>query len=127
MTTWPGLARSCAEFNHFGQEDPAGASAASTSSTPGAITSRTRSWKFFRENVPAVRAEDGCIEYTATISHPDAGSMQTRFGDDTFVVVEKWQSLDALKAHAAAPHMAAYAARTRDMIARRVVHVLSPT
>jgi quinol monooxygenase YgiN len=81
----------------------------------------------FRDNVPTVHAEDGCIEYTATIDHPDAGSVQTRFGDDTFVVVEKWQSLDALKAHAAAPHMAAYAARTRNMIARRVVHVLSPT
>jgi quinol monooxygenase YgiN len=80
----------------------------------------------FRANVPAVHAEDGCIEYVATVDHADAGDVQTRFGDDTFVVVEKWQSLDALKAHSAAPHMAAYAARTRDMIASRVVHVLSP-
>ena len=46
---------------------------------------------------------------------------------DTFVVVEKWESLDALKAHAAAPHMAAYAAKVKDMIASRVIHVLSPT
>ena len=36
-------------------------------------------------------------------------------------------SLDALMAHAAAPHMAAYAAKTKDMIASRVIHVLSPT
>jgi quinol monooxygenase YgiN len=42
------------------------------------------------------------------------------------VVVEKWASLDALKAHVAAPHMAAYAAKTKDLIARRVIHVLSP-
>lgn len=81
----------------------------------------------FRANVPAVHAEDGCIEYTATIDHEDAGSLQTKFGDDTFVVVEKWESLDALKAHAVAPHMAAYAAKTKDMIDRRVIHVMSPT
>ena len=87
---------------------------------------RDRVLEAFRANVPAVRAEQGCIEYQATIDAEGAGGLQTRFGDDTFVVVEKWQSLDALKAHAAAPHMAAYAARTKDMIAGRAVHVLSP-
>ena len=81
----------------------------------------------FRANVPAVHAEDGCIEYGATIDTEGVGALQTPFGDDTFVVVEKWASLDALKAHAAAPHMAAYGARTKDMIASRVIHVLSPT
>ncbi len=80
----------------------------------------------FRANVPAVHAEDGCIEYGATIDAEGVGSLQTPFGDDTFVVVEKWASLAALKAHAAAPHMAAYGAKTKDMIASRVIHVLSP-
>ncbi len=80
----------------------------------------------FRANVPAVHAEDGCIEYGATIDAEGVGSLQTPFGDDTFVVVEKWESLAALKAHAAAPHMAAYGAKTKDMIASRVIHVLSP-
>ena len=81
----------------------------------------------FRANVPAVHAEKGCIEYGATIDAEGVGSLQTKLGEDTFVVVEKWKSLDALKAHAAAPHMAAYAAKTKDMIASRVIHVLSPT
>ncbi len=81
----------------------------------------------FRANLPAVHAEDGCIEYGPTIDTPGVGGLQTPAGDDTFVVVEKWESLDALKAHAAAPHMAAYAAKVKDMIASRVVHVLSPT
>jgi quinol monooxygenase YgiN len=40
-------------------------------------------------------------------------------------VVEKWESLAALKAHAVAPHMAAYGQQTRDMVARRAVHVLT--
>jgi quinol monooxygenase YgiN len=81
----------------------------------------------FRANMPAVHAEDGCIEYGATIDTEGVGGLQTPFGDDTFVVVEKWASLAALKAHAAAPHMAAYGAKTKDMIASRVIHVLSPT
>ncbi len=81
----------------------------------------------FRANVPAVRAEKGCIEYGATVDADGLGSFQTKFGADTFVVVEKWESVDALKAHAAAPHMAAYAAKTRDLLASRVIHVLSPT
>jgi quinol monooxygenase YgiN len=80
----------------------------------------------FKANVPAVHAEEGCIEYVATVDAEGAGSIQTRFGEDAFVVVEKWASLDALKAHAAAPHMKAYAEKTRDMIASRVIHVLSP-
>ncbi len=87
---------------------------------------RDRILEAFRANVPAVHAEDGCIEYGATTDADGLGRFQTRFGEDTFVVMEKWASVDALKAHAAAPHMAAYAAKTKDLIASRVIHVLSP-
>ena len=82
--------------------------------------------KEFRANMPAVHAEQGCIEYGPETDAEGMGGFQTKFGDDIFVVIEKWESPDALKAHAAAPHMAAYGARTRDMIASRVIHVLSP-
>ena len=80
----------------------------------------------FRANMPAVHAEQGCIEYGPAIDAEGMGSFQTPFGPDSFVVVEKWESPAALKAHAAAPHMAAYAAKTKEMIASRVIHVLSP-
>ena len=80
----------------------------------------------FRANMPAVRAEQGCIEYGPAIDAEGIGKFQTQFGPDSFVVIEKWESPEALKAHAAAPHMAAYAAKTKDMIASRVIHVLSP-
>jgi quinol monooxygenase YgiN len=79
-----------------------------------------------RANVPNVRAETGCIEYGAAIDADPALPVQTKYGPDTFLVIEKWESVDALKAHAAAPHMAAYAAKTREHIASRVIHVLSP-
>ena len=80
----------------------------------------------FRANVPAVHAEAGCIEYGAAIDTEGMGPIQTPFGADTFVVIEKWASLEALKAHAAAPHMAAYGAKTKELLASRVIHILSP-
>ena len=80
----------------------------------------------FRANVPACRAENGCIEYGPAVDAENALAFQTRVGPDTFLVVEKWESMDALKAHAAAPHMAAYAAKVKDLIARRTVHILQP-
>ncbi|GAC1581346.1 MAG: putative quinol monooxygenase [Candidatus Elarobacter sp.] len=80
----------------------------------------------FNANVPAVRAEQGCIEYGAAIDAEGIGPFQAAVGPDTFVVIEKWESTDALKAHAAAPHMRAFGAATKDMLASRAVHVLSP-
>ena len=80
----------------------------------------------FRANVPAVRAENGCIEYGAAIDADPALPIQTKWGPDTFLVIEKWESMDALKAHAAAPHMKDYAAKTKDLLAGRTIHILSP-
>ena len=80
----------------------------------------------FRANVPAVRAEKGCLEYGAALDADPALPIQTKYGPDTFVAIEKWDSLEALNAHAAAPHMAAYGAKTKELIASRVIHILLP-
>jgi quinol monooxygenase YgiN len=79
-----------------------------------------------RANLPAVRAEKGCIEYGPAIDTDGIGPFQTKAGPDIVFVIEKWSDADALKAHAAAPHMAAYAAKVKDLVASRVIHVLSP-
>ena len=81
----------------------------------------------FRANVPAVRAEKGCIEYGAAVDAENALPFQAKCGPDTFLVIEKWESMEALQAHAAAPHMAAYGAKTKEFVASRVIHILSPT
>ncbi len=77
-----------------------------------------------RDNLAAVRAEKGCIEYGPVVD-AEFGAFQTPVGPDTFMVIAKWQDADALKAHAAAPHMAAFGAKVKDMIAKRAVHVLT--
>ena len=80
----------------------------------------------FSANVAAVRAEKGCIEYSPVIDAGNAPRFQTRTGPDTILVIEKWESMDALAAHAVAPHMKVFAAHIKDMMASRAVHILSP-
>ena len=80
----------------------------------------------FHENVPAVHAEPGCIAYQPVVDATDVGPMQAKIGEDAFMVIEAWASADALRAHAAAPHMAEYGRKVKGMLASRVIHVLSP-
>ncbi len=87
---------------------------------------RGRILEAFRANVPAVLAEDGCLAYEAAVDVDPAGPGFAQFGADTFVVVEKWASIEALRAHAAAPHMKACAASVKDLTASRAIHVLQP-
>lgn len=87
---------------------------------------RAKVLQAFNANAATVRNEEGCIEYVATI---DAGGLPASpgtVGDDCFVVVEKWASLAALQAHGAAPHMKAYAASVKELMAKRVIHILEP-
>jgi quinol monooxygenase YgiN len=90
---------------------------------PGA---RAALLELFHANVPAVRSEDGCIEYGAAIDAEGAGSFASPFGSDTFVVIEKWESPAALAAHARSPHMAEYAAKAKELTADRAIHMLTP-
>ena len=76
----------------------------------------------FKSIVPTVHAEAGCIEYGPVV---DVAGADPAFGPDTFVVVEKWESRAARQAHAAAPHMKVYGEKTRELVAKRAVHVLT--
>lgn len=79
----------------------------------------------FKDNMPAVHAEQGCIEYRPVIDAENAGPIQTDIGADAFMVIEKWETMDDLAAHAGSAHMAAYAGKVKSMIAERAVHVLT--
>jgi quinol monooxygenase YgiN len=77
----------------------------------------------FRANMPAVHAEKGCVEYQPVVDADGFGAFQAKTGPDTFVVIEKWSTADDLKAHAAAPHMTAYGAKVKELLATRVIHI----
>ena len=81
----------------------------------------------FRANVPNVRAEKGCIEYASHIDAAEIGPFQAKFGPDAFVVLETWESQQALSDHIATPHMKSYGQKTKDLIASRAIHEMSAT
>lgn len=80
----------------------------------------------FAELTPEVLAEDGCIEYGAAVDTPTPLDVQQAVGDDAVVVVEKWESVAALEAHLAAPHMAAFREKTADLVKGLSLMALEP-
>ena len=71
--------------------------------------------KIFKANVSAVLAEAGCIEYIPAVD-ADSG-IEVQWLDETIVtVIEKWETLDALHAHLAAPHMEKFRTDTADLV-----------
>lgn len=80
----------------------------------------------FHRIVPLVRAEEGCLEYGPTIDVATGLAAQAPPRDNVVVVVEKWASLEALRAHLVAPHMTAYRPRVKDLVVGVNLQVLQP-
>lgn len=80
----------------------------------------------FRRLAPTVRQEQGCIEYGPAVDAATDISAHARKGDDVVTVVEQWESVEALKAHLAAPHMQQYRERVKDLVRGTTLHILQP-
>jgi quinol monooxygenase YgiN len=80
----------------------------------------------FHRIVPLVRAEKGCIEYGPTVDLASGMSVQGPVRDDVAVIIEKWESLKALRAHTEAPHMAEYRMRVKDFVENVTLQILTP-
>jgi quinol monooxygenase YgiN len=80
----------------------------------------------FLKLTPLVRAEAGCVEYGAAVDEPTAIPVQELVGENAVIVVEKWESVDALQAHLSAPHMADYRTRVKDFVRGVKLRVLRP-
>ena len=80
----------------------------------------------FRWLTPLVRAEPGCVEYQAAIDVPTTLAVQEGPRPDAVIVVEKWESLEALYAHTQAPHMAEYRAKVKDYVVGVSLEVMEP-
>jgi quinol monooxygenase YgiN len=80
----------------------------------------------FRDLVPLVRAERGCIEYAAALDLATPMEVTAAVREDVVTVVEKWESVAALEDHLAAPHLLAYRERVTDLLADVEIRVLKP-
>ncbi|MFO1094983.1 MAG: putative quinol monooxygenase [Planctomycetaceae bacterium] len=80
----------------------------------------------FHQVMPAVKAEVGCIEYGPATDAATDLPQQQRLGENAVLVVEKWASLEALKAHLVAPHMLAYRERVKGLVVGSRLQILQP-
>lgn len=80
----------------------------------------------FRKVIPDVRREKGCIEYGPTVDMPTGIPVQNPPRENVVVIVERWATLDDLKAHLVAPHMKPYRAAVKDIVKAMQVQILEP-
>lgn len=80
----------------------------------------------YRANTAAVRAEPGCLLYVAGVDPASIDETPVAMGPDSFVILEQWDDFSCLQAHRVTPHMIAYAAKVKHLIAERLVHVVAP-
>lgn len=79
--------------------------------------------KEFHQLVPQVLAEKGCIEYGPTVDA--ATDLDRQHVDENLVtIIERWESLEDLKAHLSAPHMDQYRERVKDLVVGARLQIL---
>jgi quinol monooxygenase YgiN len=80
----------------------------------------------FRQLVPLVRAETGCIEYGPAVDLSTAIDRQLAVREDVVTVLEKWESVTALEDHLAASHMRQFREKVKDLVAGLELRILEP-
>jgi len=79
--------------------------------------------KIFKSNIPKVLEEKGCIEYVPVVDLPTGLPVQ-ELNNNTVTIIEKWDSLEDLKAHLSSPHMLEYREHTKALVEKMHVKVL---
>jgi len=82
--------------------------------------------EIFRANMLKVREEKGCIEYVPLVDI-DAKLAPQTLDDNVVTIIEKWESLQALRDHLEAPHMLAYSEKVKNIVAGLSLKVLRET
>jgi quinol monooxygenase YgiN len=79
--------------------------------------------EILESNVPEVRKEKGCIEYFPAVDI-DSGLPVQKLDKDIVTIVEKWESMEALRAHLKTPHMLAYREKVKNIVEEISIKVL---
>ena len=85
---------------------------------------RTDFLEIFNANVPAVLAENGCVEYFPAIDVDAKLDAQSK-DENAVIVIEKWESLEALHAHLKAPHMVEFREKAGEMMTGASLKILA--
>ena len=68
-----------------------------------------------KDNLSNVHAEVGCVEYQPMVDTESSLGAQ-ELDEDAVVIVEKWETMSDLNAHAVAPHMLNYREKVKDIV-----------
>ena len=79
--------------------------------------------EIFKENVPNVKAESGCIEYTPTVDI-NSGLPPQSLDKNIVTIIEKWETLEDLHNHIKAAHMQTYREKAQCMVDSMSLKVL---
>ena len=77
----------------------------------------------FKANVPNVLEEKGCIACAPTVDVLP-GLPRQEVNENGVTVIEKWSSLEDLKAHLTAPHMLAFREKVQDLMEGASLRIL---
>lgn len=80
----------------------------------------------FRQLIFKVRLESGCIEYVAAVDLEPGLAVQDPTRSSVVVVIEKWETVEALEAHLVAPHVQEYRGAVEDLVVDTKIQVLRP-
>jgi len=81
--------------------------------------------EYFNANVPEVLKEPGCLEYVPTIDVDADLELQER-DPDSVVVIEAWESVEALQVHLATTHMLAFGEKVKEIVDSISLRLLEP-
>ena len=69
----------------------------------------------FKSVALKVREEKGCVQYVSTVDL-ETGMPPQSLDKSIVTILEKWESMDALQAHLAAPHMTDYFEKEKPLV-----------
>lgn len=79
--------------------------------------------QILRAGLATVRKEKGCVEYIPT-ADVETGLPVQALDKNVVTILERWESLETLRAHLASPHMLAYREKVKDVVDRVSVKVV---
>lgn len=82
--------------------------------------------KIAKANYDKVHAENGCITYVLNEDCPTGLAKQGALRENVVTFIECWESVDALKAHLAAPHMKAFGEAVAPLRESSELRIVTP-
>jgi quinol monooxygenase YgiN len=79
--------------------------------------------ELFKSNVPNVLTEKGCVEYAPMVDIP-TGFPPQELNENVVTIIEKWNSLEDLRAHMSAPHMVEFQNKEKEFVEKVSLKVL---